>query len=143
MMSPQELQPGDRVVELAAVAVSAAVFTGALFGAYLGWLVKKAWLVSVEALVTGLVSGWMVGEAIAQLVYLPAGGNTTLVKAGAASLSATIPAGLAGGVAAGIVTGLLGVWALGARKQSIPLLGFALGCGVILGTLIACLGSLL
>jgi hypothetical protein len=143
MMSPQELQPGDRVIELAAVAVSAAVFTGAVCGVCLSWLTKKSWLVSVEALVTGLVTGWIAGESIAHLVYLTGGGNTKLVKAGVASLSATIPAGLMGGIATGILVGLLGIWALDARKQAMSLLGFAVGCGVVLGTLVACLGSLL
>jgi hypothetical protein len=56
-MPPQGLSPGDRVVELAALTVSAAVATGAVAGAWIVWLIKKSWLGSAGSLIAGAVVG--------------------------------------------------------------------------------------
>ena len=105
-MPPSNLNPGDRVVELAGLAVSVAVTTGAIAGAWLLWLIKKSWLVSAGALIAGAIIGFVVGQLIARILY-HSGGNTVVVKVGSASLSSTIRAGLTGGVVTGIVIGLL------------------------------------
>jgi hypothetical protein len=141
-MPPQGLNPGDRVVELAALVVSAAVGTGAVAGALVVWLIKKSWLASGGAFVTGAVLGFAAGKLVALLLYRTADGNTTVVKVGSASLSATIPAGLAGGIATAVAVGLLALLLFSARNQSLSLFGVAIGCGVVLGILFACLGSL-
>jgi hypothetical protein len=140
-MPPQGLNPGDRVVELAALAVSAAVATGAVAGACIAWLIKKSWLASVGAFIAGAVVGFAAGQLVARLLYRT-GGNTKVVKVGSASLSATIPAGLAGGIATAIAVGLLALLIFSARSQALSLFGVAIGCGVVLGVLFACLGSL-
>lgn len=140
-MPPQDLTPGDRVVELAALAVSAAVVTGAVAGAWTVWLIKRSWLASGGAFFAGAVLGFAAGQLVARVLYR-SGGNTTIVKVGSASLPATIPAGLAGGVTAAIAVGLLAMLLFGAKHQASSLFGVALGCGVVLGMLFACLGSL-
>src|SRR5262245_2453771 len=100
-MPPQGLNSGDRVVELAGLAISAAVTTGAVASAWILWLIKKSWLISSGALVAGGVFGFLAGQLVGRLLYRT-GGNTTVVKVGSASLSSTIPAGLAGGVVTAI-----------------------------------------
>ena len=140
-MPPSNLNPGDRVVELAGLAVSVAVTTGAIAGAWLLWLIKKSWLVSAGALIAGAVIGFVVGQLIARILYHP-GGNTVVVKVGSASLASTIRAGLTGGVVTGIVIGLLALLIFGAKSQASSLFGVAIGCGIVLGILFACLGSL-
>ena len=141
-MPPRGLNPGDRVVALAALAVSAAVATGAVAAAWIVWLIKTSWLASAGAFIAGAVVGFAVGQLVARLLYHTADGNTTVVKVGSASLSATIPAGLAGGVATAIAVGLLASLIFSARSQALSLFGVAIGCGVVLGALFACLGSL-
>jgi hypothetical protein len=105
-MPPQGLNPGDRVVELGALAISAAVVTCAIAGAWILWLIKKSWLASAGALVAGAVVGFVAGQLVARILYRT-GGNATVVKVGSASSSSTIPAGLAGGVVTGIAVALL------------------------------------
>jgi len=141
-MPPQGLNPGDRVVELAALAVSAAVATGAASAAWILWLIRKSWVVSAGALIGGAIVGFIVGQLVARILYRT-GGNTTIVKVGSASLLSTIPAGLAGGVAAAVVVGVFALLVFSARSQAMPVFGVAIGCGAVLGILFACLGSLL
>lgn len=141
-MPPQGLNPGDRVVELAALLQSAAVATGALAGAWLLWFLKKSWVAALGALAGGAALGFVVGHILARALYRTAEGNTTIVKVGSASLPSTLPAGLAGGVATATTIALLALLIFGAKNQALPLFGIALGCGVVLGVLFACLGSL-
>ena len=141
-MTPQGLNPGDRVVELAALATLAAVATGAVASAWILWLIKKSWLISAGALIAGGVVGFLVGQLVGRVLY-HTDGNTTVVKVGSASLSSTIPAGLAGGVVTALAVSVLAVLIFGAGSQASSLFGVAIGCGVVLGILFACLGSLL
>jgi hypothetical protein len=142
-MPPSNLNPGDRVVELAALAVSAAVATGAVAGAWVVWLIKKSWLASAGAFIGGAVIGFAVGQLLVRILYRTADGKMTIVKVGSASLSATIPAGLAGGIATAIAIGLLASLLFSVRSQALSLFGVAIGCGLVLGILFACLGSLI
>lgn len=141
-MPPQGLNPGDRVVELAGLATSAAVATGAVASAWILWLIKKNWLISAGAPVAGGVFGFFVGQLVGRVLY-HSGGKTTVIKVGSASLTSTIPAGLAGGVVTAIAVGVLALLIFSAKSQASSVLGVAIGCGVVLGILFACLGSLL
>ena len=140
-MPPQGLNPGDRVVELAALATSAAVVTGAVSSAWILWLIKKSWLASAEALIAGAVVGFLVGQLVGRVLYRT-GGNSTVVKVGSASLSSAIPAGLAGGVVTALAVAILAVLIFSAKSQAPSLFGVAIGCGMVLGILFACLSSL-
>ena len=141
-MPPQGLNPGDRVVELAALATSAAVGTGAVASAWILWLIKKSWFLSAGALIAGGVVGFLVGRLVGRVLY-HSGGNTVVVKVGSASLLSTIRAGLAGGVVTAFAVGLLALLVFSAKSQASSVFGVAIGCGVIVGLLFACLGALL
>ena len=142
-MPPLNLNPGDRVVELAALVTSAAIATGAVAGAAIVWLIKKSWLASAGAFVAGAVLGFIIAQFVGRLLYRIAAGNTTVVKVGSASLPATITAGLAGGLITGVAIALVAVLIFSAKSQAVSLFGVAVGCGIVLGVLFACLGSLL
>ncbi len=142
VMPPQGLNPGDRVVELAALTISTAVATGAVASAWILWLLKKSWVISAGALIAGGIIGFLVGQLVGLFLYRT-GGNTTVVKVGSASLPSTSPAGLAGGVVTAIVLGVLAFLIFSVRSQASSVFGIAIGCGVILGILFACLGTLL
>jgi hypothetical protein len=141
-MPPSNLNPGDRVVELAALAVSAAVATGAVSGAWVVWLIKKSWLASAGAFIPGAVIGFSVSQILVRLLYRTPDGKTTIVKIGSAALSATIPAGLAGGITTAVAVGLSAMLLFGAKSQALSLFGVAIGCGIVFGLLFAYLGSL-
>ncbi|MDX2111705.1 MAG: hypothetical protein SFY80_15845 [Verrucomicrobiota bacterium] len=141
-MPPSDLNPGDRVVELAALVISAAVATGAVASAWILWLIKKSWMASAGALIAGAVVGFLVGQLLGRVLY-HTGGNTTVVKVGSASLLSTIRAGLAGGVVTALAVAILAVLIFSTSSQSSSLFCIAIGCGVVLGILFACLGSLL
>ena len=141
-MPLQGLNSGDRVVELSAMTVSTAIFTGAAVSAGAVWFVRKNWLLSAGSLIAGSVIGFLVGQLVG-LIFYRTGDNTTVVKAGSSSLFSTIPAGLLGGVASALVVGFLALLVLGAVRQAGVFLGIAVGCGISIGVLFACLGSLL
>ncbi|HKQ50660.1 MAG TPA: hypothetical protein VJZ71_21495 [Phycisphaerae bacterium] len=141
-MPPQGLNPGERVVELAGLAISVAVATGAVSGAWILWLIKKSWLVSAGSLIAGGVIGFCAGQLFARILY-KTGENTMVVKVGSTSLSSTITAGLTGGVVTGVVIALLAMLIFSATNQASTLFGVAIGSGVVLGVLFACLSSLL
>ena len=83
-MPPESLNSGDRVMELAGLLHSAAIATGAVGGAWLLWLVKKSWIVSLGAFIGGAALGFVVAQVLARLLYRTAEGNTTVVKVGSA-----------------------------------------------------------
>jgi hypothetical protein len=129
-------------VELAALANSVALVTGAVSGAWAVWLIKKDWPASLGAFFMGAAIGFGVAQVVARVLYRTADGNTTVVTVGSASLAVTIPAGLAGGVTtAGVVAGLA-LLLFDANGQATSLLAAALGCGIAFGVLFACLSSL-
>jgi hypothetical protein len=141
-MPPEGLNPGDRVVELAWLLHSAAIATGAVTGAWLLWLIKKNWVASLGALLGGAALGFVVAHVLARVLYRTAEGNTTVVKVGGASLASSIPAGLAGGLATAVAVAVIAIFLFGAKSQAWTLFSISLGCGVVLGCLFACLGSL-
>src|SRR6266850_5767501 len=112
-MTPQGLNPGDKVVELAGLAVSAAVATGAIASAWILRLIKKNWLISAGALIAGGVVGFLAGQLVGRVLYHH-NGNTVVVKVGSAGLVSTIRAGLAGGVVTALAIGLLAILIFGA-----------------------------
>jgi hypothetical protein len=135
------LNPGDKVIELAGVVISSAVTSGAISAAVIVWLIKKNWLPSTGAFFVGALFGFLVAQVMARLFYR-SDGNTVVAKLGVESLSLTIPAGLAGGITTALLVALVSILVFNASSQIVTVFGVALGCGIALGVLMACLGSL-
>jgi hypothetical protein len=142
-MSPPGINPGDRVVELAALVQSAALITGAVAASWVIWLIKRSWVMSASAFLTGAALGFVVARVVARILYRGADGQTTVVKAGAGALAAALPAGLAGGLSTGILVALLALGIFGPKDQAASFFLVSLGCGAVLGVIVACLASLL
>lgn len=140
-MPDQGLQSGDRVVEIAAVARTTAIVSGAVASAATTWLVRGSWRSSLVALVLGTFIGFLVSLFPSRLYS--SSGRTAVVRVGSSSLSATVPAGLLGGLSAALVVGIAVLWCFSAWGQLVLLLGTSLGCGLVIGIILAVLASLL
>ena len=139
-MPDNPLQPGGRVVELAGLAQSAAIFAGAVAGAVITWFAKRAWTASLAAFVVGGVAGFAVGFVVARIFYRSTGGMTTIVRVGSSALPSAIGAGLAGAILSALVVAGLSVLLVSAQAQSA--FTSALVCGALIGVVFACLASL-
>ncbi|MDO8804078.1 MAG: hypothetical protein Q7R35_06590 [Elusimicrobiota bacterium] len=94
------LNPGDKVVALAAAAVAAAVVSGMAAGGIAGWLVKHKAAASVAGVIGGGVLGVLAGILVGRIIFPAAGGEVMIAKWGPGSLPLT----LKGNIAAGLVT---------------------------------------
>lgn len=140
-MPDQGLQSGERVVEIAAVVHTASIVSGAIASTATTWLVSGSWRSSLVALVLGAFIGFVVSQFPSRLYS--SGGQTAVAKVGSSSLSATVPAGLLGGVSVTLVVGIAVLWCFSAWSQAVLLLGTSLGCGLVVGVVLAILASLL
>ncbi len=81
-MPSQGLNPGDRVVELAALVQSAAFITGGVATAWVMWLIKHSLLVSGGGFVAGVALGFVVAQLVARILYRGADRQTVVVQSG-------------------------------------------------------------
>jgi hypothetical protein len=138
-----ELGPGERVVELGGLAISAAVASGAASGACAGWIVGQGWVEPVLGSVAGAALGYGLGRLVARELYRSDDGRVSVVRVGRESLRATLRAGLTGGLLAAVGIGVAAFLLPGAMAQPLPILAAALACGAVLGGGFACVSSLL
>ena len=139
-MTDKQLKPGDLVVELAALAQSAATFSGAVAGAGTVWLTGGSWATVVAALLAGGLVGLMTGFLVARVLYRSGDGQTTVVRVGTRALSSAIPAGLAGGLSPVFVVGAAAILLYSAPVWMA--LTAALLCGTLIGVGFAFAASL-
>jgi hypothetical protein len=139
-MQRDPLSPGDRVIELAALALSAAVAAGGMAAAAGAWLAHRSWAVTLGALVCGGLGGLVVGLFIGRVLYRTDDGQTAIVRAGRKVLPAALAAGLAGGMASALASAILSAWLL--ATPPLPTLIAAACCGVLAALVLSSLASL-
>jgi hypothetical protein len=140
-MQQGQFSPGDRVVELAALAHTAAVVAGALTAVTNTWLGHRPWPVSLLALAGGGFAGFVVGLVVGRLLYRTADGRTAVVRVGRGALPAALRAALAGSLTSATAAAGLAVWLLAA--PSLPSLLAAACCGLLTSLVLSCLASLI
>jgi hypothetical protein len=138
-----DLKPGERVVELGALAVSAAVISGAASGACAGWIVGQGWMEPVLGAVAGAALGFGLGQLAARHFYRPGEGLVSVIGVGRESLPETLRAGLTGGLLAAVGIAVAAFLIPGAMTQALPILGAAVACGAVIGGGCAGVSSLL
>lgn len=110
-MPQPELQPGDRVIELAALTRSAALLTGAVVSGILAWLTKHSALLCLGLAVAGAVVGGLMGTMMGRLLFPATTGHVAVVTVGRSSwpstLKAAVPSAL---LVSALIT--LGVWTM-------------------------------
>ena len=139
-MAPPEINPGDTVVELAALVNTTAMASGAVIAACLTYLAKHNGLASVAGFFSGAVVGFAVGQVVAR-IYYRSNENTLIVKAGAGALATTIPAGLSDGVLSAFVVWFL-AWFVFRHNPTMASIAITIGRSVVIGIGTACLSSL-
>jgi hypothetical protein len=138
-MQQDPLKSGDRVIELASLAVSVAVVAGALSTAVCARLAGRSWLSALGALVFGGLLGYLAGLVTGRIFYRTADGQTAVVRVGRAALPAAQWAGVSTGLVSALAsTGLL-VWWLAAPLW--PALIASACCGLLAGLVLSCLAS--
>jgi len=142
-MPGADFKPGERVVELGGLAITAAVISGTASGACVGWIVGQGWMEPVLGLLAGAALGYGLGQLVARHFYRTDDSTIAVVRVGSGSLPATLRAGLTAGLLAAVGIGVAAFLLPGAMVHAVPILGAAIGCGVVLGGGFACLSSLL
>ncbi len=134
------LQSVDRVVELADLALAAAMVGGAVAGMTAGWMSKRNPILAVCASMVGIIGGLWIGSLMGRLFAGFADGG--MVKACAGSLCTALVAGLAGALpTAFLVGGTITFLALRHVRQRPPpyrtgfkAFGYGLAAGVLAAT---------
>lgn len=142
-MRAEQLTAGDKVIPLAYLCVTTGLVAGALICGLVAWRFGNPWWHMVLALLTGGVSGWIIGKLMAAVFLSAPGDNLLVVKAGAGALSKTILSSLLGAVAAAVLLGPGYAFVIGGAAviKSVALMsvGIALAVGVFWGLMSALL----
>ena len=134
------LNPGDKVIVLAAAATTAAIVAGAATGAIAAWIAKHKVAVSAATLLGGVLVGGIIGSIIGKLLFPALDGNVMIAKWGPHSLPLT----LKGNIIASLVTSAVvcGLMTLTVKVEFKAIATLCIGTSVILGVILALLASL-
>ena len=135
------LNPGDKVIALAAAATTAAIVAGAVTGAVAAWLTKHKAVASIAGLIGGAAIGWCIGSIVGRLLFPASSGNTMIAKWGPASLPLT----LKGNIVASLTTSLAicGLMVIIGKADIKAIAAPCVGSSVVLGVILALLASLI
>lgn len=139
-MSPEGLNPGDKIIELSAMCRTCAIVSGLVMGSYYAWVGTYKWTYSTAGFFAGGLSGYFVGSVVGAVLFPASTGNVMVAKAGVESLSST----LKGCLVASILTALI-VGIIAAIITHIPIgrgLLIPTGISFLIGVVWACLTSL-
>ncbi len=136
-MEPEYIpKPGDTVVALSSVTLSAGAFVGVLAGIIAGWSVGGV-LGIIGGLAGGGICGYLVGALVGRHVWKADRGLVVIVRAGRESVPIAAKAGAIGGLSAGIIAGLIIGWFV--MEGSLGILGILTAIGAS-GGLVICAG---
>ena len=133
-MSDTTWRSGDKVVDLAALTRSSAMFTGAITLPLALWLLDQDVIWIVAGLVAGGALGLVLGALLGRLFFPAREGHVLVVKLGPDALPLALKAGLNGGVCAGILIGVLSPPILSETANLPLLIGLGTTIGVLWGT---------
>ncbi len=139
-MTKTGLQPGDKVIELAAVVRGVTLVTGGTAGTITAWLAKHEIGLTMGFAVGGSVIGYLVGRAVAKLLFPATAGDVVVTGAGRSSLPLTLKGGVVGALISSALVSILASVVTGAEITT----GIwpSLGVGVLVGAGFACISSL-
>lgn len=135
------LNPGDKVIALAAAATTAAIVAGAVTGAVAAWLTKHKALASIAGLIGGIAVGWCIGTLVGRLLFPASSGNTMIAKWGPASLPLTLKGNIVASLATSLV--ICGLTVIIGKTEFKAIASPCIGSSVVLGVIMALLASLI
>jgi hypothetical protein len=100
---PEGLNSGDSVIALAAAVRTAAFLAGIVTGGVSSWIVKHKLVITGAFVISGAITGWIVGTVVGKILFPAQAGHVMIVKTGPSS----IPAIIKGDVIASLVTGMI------------------------------------
>lgn len=136
-MADPNLSPGDRVVDLAYLLRSSAVFTGTVAAAISLWVLKHMAFWTLAAGLLGGTGGFLVGTLLGRVFFPASTGQIVVVKLGPGALVSAFKAGLIGGITSGILAGLVPALLLADGFKIPQLVGVGVGVGIAVGTALA------
>jgi hypothetical protein len=133
-MSHATLNPGDKVVDLAGLARSSAMITGAITLPLALWVLEQNVVWIVSAVVAGAVIGFLLGALLGRTFLPTRDGQVLVIKLGPGALASALKASLNGGACTGILIGLLSPLFLSEVTKVTPLVGLGATIGIIWGS---------
>jgi hypothetical protein len=128
------LQPGDRVLDLRAVARSAGLFAGLFAAPVAAGLSGQWWVWCVLAAVTAAVVGLLAAGVVSRVAFPAPPGQAVVTRVGPASLAVALRASMMGGSLVSIacaVAALVGAGGIPASASLLAGLGAAAGVGCL------------
>ena len=111
-MDPAQLNPGDKVISLAALTITTTIVTGSVNAAVITWKFNQTWWLSVAALLA-VILAWILAKLAGSLVFTMEDTYIIVVKAGESALPSTLKAAFIGATIALIVFGFAYAYVLG------------------------------
>lgn len=140
MVDPN-LSPGDRVVDLAFLVRSSAVFTGIAAAAISLWVLKHIAYWTLAAGLLGGIGGFLVGTLFGRAFFPAPLGQVEVVKLGPGAFMLACKAALIGGITSGVVASLVPALLVADGFRIPQLVGVGIGIGIAVGTVLAYLAT--
>lgn len=118
---PEGLNPGDKVVALAATARAAAFLTGMITGGMSGWIVKHKFIITGAFVIGGAIIGWVTGIVVGKILFPSQAGHVRIMKTGLSSIPATIKGNIIACLVTWIIICSLAIFFLKADIKTVAL----------------------
>ncbi len=105
-MEPSQLKPGDTVIPLAVLCITAAIVCGAINSAVVTWNFNHTWWLAIVSFFVGSILSWGIAKIATSFVYPAPPSDVCVVKAGASALPKTIVAAIIGSVIGLFICGI-------------------------------------
>ena len=105
-MEPSQLKPGDTVIPLAVLCITAAIVCGAINSAVVTWNFNPTWWLTIVSFFVGAILSWGIAKIASSFVYSAPPDDVCVVKAGASALPKTIVAAIIGSVIGLFICGI-------------------------------------
>ena len=111
-MDPAQLNPGDKVISLAALTITTTIITGSVNAAIITWKFSQTWWLSIAAFFA-VILVWVLAKLVGSLVFTMEDTYIIVVKAGESALPSTLKAAFIGATIALFVFGFAYAYVLG------------------------------
>lgn len=111
-MDPAQLNPGDKVISLAALTITTTIITGSVNAAVITWKFNQTWWLSVAAFLAVILI-WVLAKLIGSMIFNIQDTYIIVVKAGESALQSTLKAAFIGATIALFIFGFAYAYILG------------------------------